>query len=178
MRRTLPKTGHISGEHVTSPAELTAQASLLVIIAQAINELTLARQVETDNQEMVDFSARVRHHLDGDIVLGLGAGGRHKTGVRIAAGKPYFGHKNSAVMSGPYTDLSTYGVPGCGLTAKEHRAAAEETFRKLGVTDLSRLTKAIDEHYRFGGARLKDDRRVAFTKNDHLLDHDSNDSDR
>lgn len=156
-----------------SPNDLARQANLLIIITQALNELTLARQVETGDDEIVQFSTCVRHHLDGDIVIDLGDGGWHKTGAHIAADKPYIGDNLDNELCGPRTETTGYGVTGCGLTAKEHRVAAEETFRKLGLTDLSALTKAIDEHYRFGGARLKDDRRVNFTKNDHLL-HDEN----
>lgn len=125
------------------------QKNLLVIISQAVNELALARQVETDEPDSIYLITYVKYHLGGVIEIAMGEDGWIKTGTFINAVKPLFADCLGIDFSGPFTWAGDCVEPGCGLTAIEHRAAAEETLRHLGLTDLTSLTAAIDEHYEF-----------------------------
>ena len=141
----------LSGRRITdadSPA-VVQQKNLLVIISQAVNELALARQVETGEPDSIDFITSVRYHLGGVIEIALGEEGWIKTGAFIDAAKPLFADCLGVDFSGPFTWTEDSAEPGCGLTAMEHRAAAEETLRHFGLTDLTSLTAAIDKHYEF-----------------------------
>src|SRR5690606_4552693 len=93
--------------------------------------------------------------LDGSFEIRLGDGGWLDTGIVIKGDQPVIGTNWSEFLTGPYAVISEQGAERCSLiAAAEMRKAAETTFSRLGVDDLTSLIEAIDKYHRFGGARL------------------------